>query len=106
VNRHVVILNPAAAVKGVKDQVVEGKPPEIGIEPARMLLASIDCGDVVGLRDRAILATLAYTACRGGAAAKLRLGDFQTEGSSTCCDFWKRAARAGRFRKGAIYRCR
>jgi integrase/recombinase XerD len=29
---------------------------------ARRLLASIDAGHVIGLRDRAILATLAYTA--------------------------------------------
>ncbi len=29
VNRHVCILNPAASVKGVKDQVIEGKTPEI-----------------------------------------------------------------------------
>jgi integrase/recombinase XerD len=42
-NQHLVILNPAASVKGVRDQAVEGKTPEIGIEPARMLLASIDC---------------------------------------------------------------
>ena len=35
---------------------------------------------MVGLRDRAILATLAYTACRAGAVAKLRLGDFQSDG--------------------------
>ena len=35
---------------------------------------------VVGLRDRAILATLAYTACRAGAIAKLRLQDFQHDG--------------------------
>jgi hypothetical protein len=34
VNRHVVILNPAASVKGVKEQVIEGKTPEIGVEPA------------------------------------------------------------------------
>ena len=56
VNRHVCILNPAASVKGVKDQVIEGKTPEITIEQARTLLASIDTGHVVGLRDRAILA--------------------------------------------------
>ena len=64
VNRHVCILNPAAPspVKGVKDQVIEGKTPEITIEQARTLLASIDTGHVVGLRDRAIIATLAYTA--------------------------------------------
>ena len=74
------ILNPAASVKGVKDQVIEGKTPEITIEQARTLLASVDTGHVVGLRDRAILATLAYTACRAGAVAKLRLGDFQHDG--------------------------
>jgi site-specific recombinase XerC len=62
VSRHVCILNPAASVKGMKEQVIEGKTPEITIEQARTLLASIDTGHVVGLRDRAILATLAYTA--------------------------------------------
>ena len=40
----------------------------------------MDTGHVVGLRDRAILATLAYTACRAGAVAKLRLQDFQQDG--------------------------
>src|SRR6516225_5831172 len=75
VQRHVVMLNPAASVRGVKDQVIEGKTPEISIEQARALLASVkvakkvenDKGEeieiplLVGLRDRAILATLAYT---------------------------------------------
>src|SRR6516165_6640786 len=40
VNRHVCILNPAASVKGVKEQVIEGKTPEITIEQARTLLKS------------------------------------------------------------------
>src|SRR5262249_15063652 len=83
VNRDVCILNPAASVKGVKDQVVEGKTPEITIEQARTLLASVDVSHVVGLRDRAILATLAYTACRAGAVAKLRLQDFQHDGTQS-----------------------
>ena len=56
VNRHVFVLNPAASVKGVKEQVIEGKTPEITIEQARTLLASIDTGAVIGLRDRAIVA--------------------------------------------------
>ncbi len=80
VNRHVVILNPASSVKGFKEKVVEGKTPEITVEQARTLLASIDTGTVIGLRDRAIIATLAYTACRAGAVARLRLGDFQHDG--------------------------
>jgi integrase/recombinase XerD len=72
VNRHVVVLNPAASVKGVKEQVVEGKTPEITIEQARTLFAALDTGNVIGLRDRAMLATLRYTACRGGGEAAAR----------------------------------
>ena len=34
-----MILNPAASVKGVKEQVIEGKTPEITLEQARTLLA-------------------------------------------------------------------
>ena len=68
VNRHVCILNPAASVKSVKEQVVEGKTPEITIDQARTLLRSVDTGHVVGLRDRAILATLAFTVCRASTA--------------------------------------
>ena len=41
VQRHVVLLNPAASVSGVKEQVIEGKTPEITLEQTRKLLASI-----------------------------------------------------------------
>jgi site-specific recombinase XerD len=37
----------------------------------------------VGLRDRAILATLRFTARRAGAVAKLRVGDFQYDGTQS-----------------------
>ena len=94
VNRHVCILNPAASVRGVKDQVIEGKTPEITIEQARTLLASVDTGHVVGLRDRAILATLAYTACRAGAVAKLRLGDFQHDGQQYVLRFQEKGGKS------------
>jgi integrase/recombinase XerD len=94
VNRHVCILNPAASVKGVKEQVIEGKTPEIGIERGRTLLASTDCGHVVGLWDRAILATLAYTACRGGAVAKLRLGDFRSDGMQYMLRFQEKGGKS------------
>jgi integrase/recombinase XerD len=94
VNRHVCILNPAASVKGVKEQVVEGKTPEITVEQARTLLRSVDTGHVVGLRDRAILATLAYTACRAGAVAKLRLGDFQHDGTQYVLRFQEKGGKS------------
>ena len=94
VNRHVVILNPAASVRGVKEQVIEGKTPEITVDQARTLLASVDTGHIVGLRDRAILATLAYTACRAGAVAKLRLGDFQNEGTQYVLRFQEKGGKS------------
>ncbi len=94
VNRHACILNPEASVRGVKDQVIEGKTPEITVDQARMLLASVDTGHIVGLRDRAILATLAYTACRAGAAAKLRLGDFQNEGTQYVLRFQEKGGKS------------
>jgi len=94
VNRHVVILNPAASVRGVKEQVIEGKTPEITVDQARTLLVSVDTGHVVGLRDRAILATLAYTACRAGAVAKLRLGDFQHDGTQYVLRFQEKGGKS------------
>lgn len=77
--RHVVVLNPAASVRSERLQNVEGKTPEIGIEPARKLIRSIDATNVVGLRDRAIIGILTYTAVRVGAIAKLRCGDFYAD---------------------------
>jgi integrase/recombinase XerD len=108
VNRHVVVLNPAASVKGVKEHVIEGKTPEITLEQARTLLGSIrvatkaknDQGEevelplAVGLRDRAILATLAYTVCRAGAVARLRIGDFQHDGSQYVLRFLEKGGKS------------
>ena len=80
VTRHAVILNPALSVRGERYEVIEGKTPEISVPQARQLLRSIDTSDAVGLRDRAVLAILAYTSSRAGAAAKLRRGDFYDSG--------------------------
>jgi site-specific recombinase XerD len=79
--RHVVALNPAASVRGERYQVIEGKTPEISIAQARTLLAAIDISSTIGLRDRALLATLIYTAARAGAVARLRKKDFISNGS-------------------------
>lgn len=76
VTRHAVVLNPAASVRGERYQVIEGKTPEIGVGPARSLLASIDTRRRVGLRDRAVIGVLIYTAARVGAVAKLNRQHF------------------------------
>lgn len=80
VQRHAIVLNPAASVRGPRVRNVIGKTPATDPAQARALLYSIDTGDVVGLRDRAILAAMMYTACRVGAVSKLRLRDFFTDG--------------------------
>ena len=94
VTRHVVVLNPAASVRGERLQVVEGKTPEITIEQARHLMRSIDTSNVVGLRDRAIIGILIYTAARVGAVAKLRRGDFYDLGDQHCLRFHEKGGKS------------
>lgn len=94
VMRHAVILNPAATVRTERHQVIEGKTPEIGVESARRLLASLDTSHVVGLRDRAILAVLIYTAARVGAVAKLRRADFYWSADQACLRFTEKGGKS------------
>jgi hypothetical protein len=61
--------------------VVEGKTPEIGPDPARATLKSIDVSSPVGLRDRAFLAVLIYTAARMRAVARLTIRSLTHDGS-------------------------
>ena len=78
--RHAVILNPIISVKNERYEVAEGKTPEITVKDARKLFRSIDTSTLMGIRDRAILAVLAYSGSRIGAVARLRLKDFTREG--------------------------
>lgn len=81
VTRHVLFLNPALSVRGERLQVIEGKTPEISVKECRALLQSIETETVIGLRDRAIVATLIYTAVRVGAVSRLDCGDFYPDGA-------------------------
>ncbi len=94
VSRHAIMLNPAASVRGPRLQVIEGKTPEIGIKQARRLLKSIDTSSVVGLRDRAILGTLIYSAVRVGAVAALKRSDFYDLGSQHCLRFHEKGGKS------------
>src|ERR1035441_7280519 len=86
-SRHAIILNPALSVRGERYQVVEGKTPEITVKGARDLLAAIKTNTVVGLRDRAIVAMLIYTASRAGAVAQLKRGAFYQAGDQRMLHF-------------------
>jgi site-specific recombinase XerD len=76
----VVATNPAAPVRGPKYSSKKGKTPILTQEEARALLDSIDDSNVVGLRDRAIMATMIYTFGRVGAVVKMRVEDYYTQG--------------------------
>jgi site-specific recombinase XerD len=56
--------------------------------------AQLETPLLVGLRDRAILATLRFTACRAGAVAKLRLGDFQHDGMQFVLRFQEKGGKS------------
>lgn len=94
VNRHAVVLNPAASVRTERHQVIEGKTPEISVEQARLLLASINTRHVVGLRDRAVIAVLIYTAARVGAVATLQRQHFYEVGDQYCLRFAEKGGKS------------
>ena len=60
----------------------------------RTLLKSIDVSNLVGLRDRAILAVLVYTAARVGAVAKLTLKSFKHDGTQYSLRFSEKGGKS------------
>jgi hypothetical protein len=62
-------MNPAREVKTERFSRTEGKTPAFVDGEVQTLFNSIDIFTHVGLRDRALLGTLAYTFARIGAAA-------------------------------------
>lgn len=76
----IVHINPAAVVRGPKHSVKRGKTPILTAEETRQLLDSIDTDTLVGLRDRALIATMVYSFARIGAVTTLRVEDLFTQG--------------------------
>lgn len=92
--RHAIPLNPALSVRGPKHQVVEGRTPEISATQVRRLLSSIDTTKMIGLRDRAFISVLVYTAVRVGAVAALRLKDFEHDDTNWTLRFVEKGGKA------------
>lgn len=80
VTGHILPFNPAASVRGPKHVVKRGKTPVLRADEARQLLASIETDTLIGLRDRALIATMVYSFARIGAALSMRGEDYFTEG--------------------------
>ena len=90
----VVEINPAQAVRGPKHVVKKGKTPVLDQDEARQLLQSIPVleidkktgrpdpnrPDLIGLRDRAIVAVCLYSFARIEAALGMDVGDYFPQG--------------------------
>ena len=113
VHRHVIAINPAATTRTERYAVIEGKTPHIPPKQAEQLLASIptiiiddpnissaepaetkEVPDLVGLRDKAVLSVLVYTAARVGAVAKLTLQDLRHDGAQYTLRFAEKGGKA------------
>ena len=73
-------INPAQAVRGPKLVLKKGKTSVLDEQDAKRLIGAIDTDHVVGLRDRAPVATLVYTFGRVGAVVKLNVEDYFPNG--------------------------
>jgi site-specific recombinase XerC len=71
----IVPVNPAMSVRGPQHIVKSGKTPVLDAAEARQLLDSIDATAPAGLRDRALIALMAYSFARVGAALAMKVED-------------------------------
>lgn len=76
VTGHILTTNPASSVRGPRYSVSRGATPVLSSDQASDLLQSIATSDIVGLRDRALLALMTYTFARVGAAVQMRVADY------------------------------
>ena len=72
----IIPMNPASSVRGPKYVIKRGKTPVLTAEEARQLLDSIDVSTVIGLRDRALIATMLFTFARVSAVVGMKVDDY------------------------------
>jgi site-specific recombinase XerD len=80
VTGQVIPMNPASSVRGPKFVVKRGKTPVLTAAEARQLLDSINTGTIMGLRDRAVIATMVYTFARVSAVVGMKVEDYYQNG--------------------------
>jgi integrase/recombinase XerD len=86
-------INPAREVKTLQFSRTEGKTPAFATVEVHKVLDSIDTSHVGGLRDRALLATLAYTFARIGAVVNLKVGDYFQIGKRSLIRFTEKGGK-------------
>ena len=76
----VLAMNPAREVKTERFSRTEGKTPAFVDGEVQKLLDTVEISTHTGLRDRALLATLAYTFARIGSVVNLKVEDYYPSG--------------------------
>jgi site-specific recombinase XerD len=100
VTGQVLPANPAASVRAPRYSIKKGKTPVLSSEEARRLLDSIDTSHVVGLRDRALIALMAYSFARVSAAVHMRVSDYYANGKR----YWIRLhEKGGKFHEVPVH---
>jgi site-specific recombinase XerD len=72
----ILAMNPAREVKTKRFSRTEGKTPAFVAGEVQKLLNGVEIFTHTGLRDRALLATLAYTFARIGSVVNLKVEDY------------------------------
>jgi site-specific recombinase XerD len=72
----ILAMNPARRSKRRSFLAPKAKPPAFDTDQVQKVLDKIDTSNEVGLRDRALLGTLAYTFARIGAVVNLKVEDY------------------------------
>jgi site-specific recombinase XerD len=76
VTGHVIVMNPAWAVRGPRHVVKKGKTPVLTAVEARQLLDHIDTFTLIGLRDRALIGLMCYSFARVSAVVGMNVEDY------------------------------
>jgi site-specific recombinase XerD len=76
----IIPMNPASSVRGPKYVVKRGKTPVLTADEARSFLDSIDATILIGLRDRALIATMLFTFARISAVVGMKVDDYSQIG--------------------------
>ena len=72
----IIPMNPASSVRGPNYVIKRGKTPVLTGAEARQLLDSIDTSTLIGLRDRALVATMLFTFARVSAVTGMKVDDY------------------------------
>lgn len=75
----IIPVNPASSVRGPRHSVKKGKTAVLSAEEMRTLLDAIKTDTLIGLRDRALIALMAYTFARVGAAVQMKVADYYVQ---------------------------